>query len=472
MLTASNVLFPLVTYPYVSRILQATATGKVNYASTFINYFVMVASLGIPTYGIRICSGIRDDSKKLSKAVHELLIINSVMTIISFIFLIMILVNVSRFYTDLSLYAIGSINLLLNMLGMNWLYSALEDYKYITIRSIIFKVVSLLLIILLIHSPGDYIKYMAIEVFAVSGSNILNFFHSRKYVQYKKFENYEIRKHIKAVLTFFATTLAISIYTNLDIIMLGSLVGDTQVGYYSSALKIRSAAGAFITVLSTILLPRLSYYAANQKQNEFIVLIKKSLVFAMITTFSLTTFFMLCATPSILLLSGPSFFNAGKVLFYLMPSVLFAGISNVTGTQLLVPYGRENALLISIISGAAVDFILNLFLIPRYCAVGAAISTSIAELLVLLIQILISRKNISELLKGNGVYKVVFALGLSSCILIITKNFVIGSNLVYLALNAGLFFGSYIIFLYIFKVPLVINMVFYAKGMYNKLRRI
>ena len=248
-LTVSNVLIPLVTFPYVSRVLGANGIGSVEFSISFINYFVMLASLGIPTYGIRACAKVRDNTEKLSKVVEELLLIGLFMTIVCYIIFFICLFFVPQLSSNKPLFLITSLNLLLNTVSMNWLYSALEEYKFITFRTIVFRLIALALTFLLVKSEKDTDVYALILVLSTSGSFVINAIHSRKFIYYKKFPKYDLLKHIPAVMTFFASTVAISVYTNLDSVMLGFMVGGIQVGYYSSALKVRSAVATLSVAL-------------------------------------------------------------------------------------------------------------------------------------------------------------------------------------------------------------------------------
>ena len=259
-LTMSSIIFPIVTFPYVSRILMPSGTGRVTFATSLISYFSIFAQLGIPTYGIRACAQVRDDRAKLSKTVHELLIINLIMSFFVYIFLGVALVTVPRLFEDRILYIIISSTILLNVIGMEWLYKGLEKYSYITIRSIIFKFIALIAMFVFVHKKDDYIIYGAISIFAASASNILNIIHARKYIYFSFIGHYDLRKHLKAVLVFFAMSCATTIYTNLDTVMLGFMKSDIDVGYYNAAVKIKVILVQVVASLGGVLLPRCSYY--------------------------------------------------------------------------------------------------------------------------------------------------------------------------------------------------------------------
>src|SRR5699024_10268303 len=175
LLTISSLIFPLITFPYVSRILSPEGIGKVSFATSLINYFSMFAQLGIPTYGIRICAQVRDNREKLSRVVQELLSINIITSLISYIGLFIAVFTVPKLQNDKSLYFIMSVTIILSSIGMEWLYKALEEYTYITVRSVVFKFIALLAMFLLIHKQTDYILYGGISILAASASNVLNF---------------------------------------------------------------------------------------------------------------------------------------------------------------------------------------------------------------------------------------------------------------------------------------------------------
>ena len=194
-LTMSSFIFPLITFPYVSRILLPEGTGKVTFATSVITYFAMIAQLGIPTYGIRACAKVRDNKEELSKTVHEIFLINLIMTIVAYVLVGISIIAVPRFYQDKTLFLIISLTIIFNTIGMEWLYKALEQYTYITIRSIIFKFVALIAMFALVHQKQDYVIYGGITILAASASNVFNFINVHKFITLKPFKNYDLKRH-------------------------------------------------------------------------------------------------------------------------------------------------------------------------------------------------------------------------------------------------------------------------------------
>lgn len=443
-LVASNVLLPLITFPYVTRVLQPEAIGQVEFANSVANYFVMFAALGIPTYGIRACARVRDDRAALSQTVRELLVINTGTMLLALAAMLASTALVPRLRVDAALLLVNAFLVLLNPIGLNWLYSALEEYRYITLRSILFKLVSLVCIFLLVRRPQDVILYTGINVFATVGSNLCNLLYSRRYISYRRLAHYELKKHLRPIFVFFATSVAVSIYTNLDTVMLGFLSGNAQVGYYGTALKVRSVLAAVISALSTVTLPRLSYYAVQQQDDAFRALLRKAANFTYVVALPVTLFFCLCARSTVRLLSGESFLPAVPALRFLTVAVLFAGFSGITGTQLLVPRGQEKRLLQSILCGAALDFVLNLFLIPRYGAAGAAFATMLAEAAVLAAQVTFSWSFLRQELPRLGWCKpTLAALGAAAALTPVLAALQNAGPFLLLAAAACVFFGVY-----------------------------
>jgi len=229
-LTMSSFVFPLITFPYISRILLPAGTGKVSFATSLIAYFAMFAQLGIPTYGIRACARVRDDKEKLTRTVHELFIINLVGSIIAYTALFVALAFVPRLQEDKTLYLIISVTIILNCFGMEWLYKALEHYTYITVRSIVFKFIALVAMFAFVHKQSDYVIYGGLTILAASASSIFNFIHVHNYITLKPMGGYHFKHHFKAVVVFFAMSCATTVYTNMDTVMLGFMKTDVDTG--------------------------------------------------------------------------------------------------------------------------------------------------------------------------------------------------------------------------------------------------
>ena len=479
-LTMSGFIFPIISFPYISRVLGPEGTGPVRFATAVVTYFGMFAQLGIPTYGVRACARVRDDRDSLSRTVHELLLINLVMCVIVYALFFISLWIVPKFRNSKVLLTIVSITILLNAIGVEYLYRALEQYTYITIRSIVFKLIALVSIFLLIHSLKDYVLYGAITIFAASASNILNFIHSRKLINYKWYGDYAFKKHYKAIVVFFAMSCATTVYLNLDSIMLGFMTTDTDVGYYDAAVKIKTILVSVVTSLGTVLLPRASYYVEHGEMEEFKRITKKALNFVCIFATPLMLYFIIFAREGILFLSGEKFAPSIAAMQIIMPTLLFIGLSNIMGIQILVPLGLERIVLYSEIAGAVVDLIINALLISSMKSAGAALGTTVAECIVFLVQFVFLCRikdsiDIKDAYRGISYWKILLGICMAGAASFWVKMLDITSishnielqNFILLAISAIIFFGVYLTIMLLTKDRLTREII---DGLLNRFR--
>lgn len=469
-LTMSNFIFPLITFPYVSRILLPVGTGKVSFATSLIYYFNMFAQLGIPTYGIRTCARVRDNREELTRTAHELLIINIVMSILAYIALGVALAFVPKLKEDRALYVVISFSIILTAIGMEWLYKALEQYTYITIRSIIFKFVALIAMFGLVKSKNDYTIYGGITILAASASNIFNLINAHKYIDFKPVGNYHFKRHLKAIMVFFAMACATTIYTNLDTIMLGFIKTNEDVGYYNAATKIKGILVSIVTSLGAVLLPRVSYYIEHGQEEKFKAISQKALNFVFLIASPMTVYFILFAREGIFFLSGPAYEGSIMPMKLIMPTLLFIGLTNIMGIQILVPTGREKIVLYSEIAGAVVNVIINSVLIPSMAASGAAIGTVVAEFVVLLVQYYALRKEVTDVLLKIQYPKIIVGLILGTAASLWAARYVTGYFLT-LVISAAAFGVAYGICLAVLRETFVAEILQQIAGRIKKIRR-
>lgn len=453
-LQISAFIFPLITFPYVSRILGPSGTGNVSFATSIVTYFALFAQLGIPTYGIRATARVRDDKKLLSKTVQEIFIINAVMCVLAYFVFFVVLNLVPKMYNDKVLFIIISSIILFNSVGMDWLYKGLEKYTYITFVSIIFKFIALILMFVCVHHKNDYVIYGAISIFAASASNICNLVNIHKLIYIKPIFNYEFTKHFRPIMIFFAMSCATTIYTNLDTVMLGFMKDNVEVGYYNAAIKIKNVLLGVVTSLGTVLLPRASYYIENNMYSEFKRIAGKALNFVVLISFPLCLYFILFAKEGVLFLSGDAYTEAILPMQILMPTLIFIGLTNIMGIQMLIPLGREKVVLYSEIAGAIVDLVINTILIPIMASSGAAIGTLVAEMVVWIVQYIALKEDVKEAYVKIRYLPIVIGLAISALFSMLIKLLGLSSFFT-LLLSAIVFFGIYLVVLTVAKEKLV-----------------
>lgn len=381
--TLLQIIFPIITFPYASRVLGTVAIGKVNFSNTFISYFVLLASLGIPTYAVRECAKVKDDKNKLNSVYSELLCLNLIFTFMSYLCLI-IVVNIFNFDQYKQLIYLYSILILFTTLGVSWIFNVFEKYFYITIRSLIFQVISLILLFILVKNKNDYIIYAGLTILSNVGSNILNFKYSKKLVRFSLKSVNNIKRHIKPILIMFSAAIATTIYVNLDITILGIFKTADEVGLYTSATKINLAITTLISSVSTVLLPRLSYYVSKNDKKQYNYLIFKTVDFVMMLAIPISTGLFILSKDIIVLFSGIGFVNAFMQMRILALSIWCSRLNYIIAIQVFIPMGKEKYLFYSTVCGAISNCILNYLMIPKWGGNGAAITTVISELIVFL----------------------------------------------------------------------------------------
>lgn len=377
----SGLLFPLISFPYASRIMQADGIGQVNFFSSIISYISLFTCLGIPMYAIRETARVRDDKIELSKISIEILLIHTGLTLLGYMIVGILCFTVAKMKADIPLFLLLSTNILFVAVGCDWFYQGIEDFKYITIRGLVVKILSLVLLFVFVRTKNDLMYYAAYSVIGSVGGNIFNFIRLRKYIKVRfcQFKELHPLRHLRPALRIFVLNLIISLYANLDTIMLGFFKDTTVVGYYTGATKLTKMLMGLVSSLGTVMLPRLSNILRCGQQEEFNRLSQKAIDFTLAFSFPLFLGLLALAPTLIHLFCGSSYEPAILTLQIISPILLIIALSNVMGIQILYPQGKENLVIYSTVVGALLNIILNLILIPFYAQNGAAVATVIAE---------------------------------------------------------------------------------------------
>lgn len=380
-----RLIFPLITFPYVSRVLMPEGIGKVNFANSIVMYFYTIASLGIGSYGIREAAKIRNDRLALAKFTKEMLSINIVSTLVSYILLAASLVFVKKFESYRILIIVNSSSIILNTIGFEWLYSALEEYGYITLRSIIFQIVSLALTFILVRNSDDVVNYALVSVISNVGSNVCNLIHARRYLDLKTKVKLEIKKHLKPIFLLFFSSIAITVFSILDTSMVGFIKDDVEVGYYTSASKIIRMIRDLFPAISTVMFARVSYYVGTKETQKIKEVTGQIFNLFYALSIPICMGFILLMKPILLLMCGSEFLPAVAVGQVLAPLVILSSISGYLSGAILISFGREKIYMYVEVGAALLDIVLNFAFIPKYGALGAGIATLITELVMFII---------------------------------------------------------------------------------------
>ena len=394
--TITGLIFPVITFPYASRILLPDGIGVVNFQMSIINYIVLFTSLGIPLYAVKEIAKYRDNIAIRNKTTVEITILSLLLCLIGYIAVALIGKFVPQVNTNLALFYILSLTILFTAIGVNWFYQAIEDFKFITIRAVLIRTLAAASLFLFVKDKSDLLIYGAITVGSTVGNNVINFVHLKRYISISSLKGlkFNIFKHIRPALRIFVLNLIISIYVQLNTIMLGFMDGDYAVGIYTAGNKIPHIILSLVTSMGVVLLPRCSNLVASGKMDEFKSVCDKATRLVLMLALPFTAGLILLSEPIIEIFCGHAFIDAVPVIYWTAPVILFIGLTNVIGIQILYPLGKENIVIYSTLGGAIVNVALNIILIPKFSAIGAGISTFAAELAVLIIQIVAGRKYI------------------------------------------------------------------------------
>lgn len=389
--TVTSLLFPLITFPYISRILLPEGIGIVNFYQSIIQYIVLFSSLGIPMYAIRETAKYRDDSRKCSITTLEILSLHFILTIIGYLIVFVLCSTVAEVKENVTLFLILSAQLFFTVIGCEWFYQGVEDFKYITVRSIVMRTLSMVFLFIFVKSKEDILLYGVYCVVGIYAGNIFNFLRLRKYLDFSVIRELKPFNHLKPALKIFVLNLITSLYVNLNSVMLGFLKGPESVGFFTAATKITQLLLGLTSALGTVMLPRLSNLIANNNFEEFNRLANIATKFMFAVTLPLSVAVILLADDLILLLSGDAYYDAILTLKILSMIIFAIGLSGVFGIQILYPLGKESIVIKSTAAGAAINLVLNFILIPDFSQNGAAVATLLAEIGVTAVMVYLAR---------------------------------------------------------------------------------
>lgn len=426
--TFLNFLFPLITFPYISRVLSVEEIGKYNFSNSIISYFLLLAALGIDKYAIREGAKYRENKERFSSFASEIFSFNIVSTLVSYslLFLFILFSKTLERYTVCIL--IFSLQIFFTTLGTEWVYSIFEEYRYITIRSILFKMISVAFLFMFVRNEGDYLAYAAITVFASVGSNVLNFFNAKKICSIRFTLKIDWKKLFKPIMIIFASNIAIQIYVNSDTTMLGYLKDDYAVGIYSVATKIYLIVKNLTGSILTVTIPRLAYLASKKVKDDYEELLNKVANALIILILPSIVGLTMLSREAILIIAGNKYLDAQLPLVVLSIAILFSTFSGLFNNCVLLPHKREKVFLKSSIISAVTNIVLNFILIPYFGAVAAAFTTLISEIIMALMNFmgcrdLIGRVVFNKSFKNNLTSVFCGSIGVIICCKIIMTVF-------------------------------------------------
>lgn len=385
-------IIPLITTPYLSRTLGADGIGTVSFAESIVSYFVLFATFGMTTYGQREISYVQDNTEKRTKVFLETKLLEVITGSIALIAYIPFALK----QENQAIYLVLSLNILAVIANVAWFFQGMEEFGKIVLRNIIFKILHLIFIFVFIKTKDDITLYAFGMAFFLFISNASLWFQLPKYMTKMNIRAIKPFRDMKTVLSLFIPTIAVQVYTVLDKTMIGLITNSSfENGYYEQAIKISKMVLAIVTALGTVMIPRIGYHYAKNENEVVRSFMYRAYRFVWFMGIPLSFGLLGIAPNFVPWFYGKGFDKVIPLLGILGFLVLSIGINNVTGVQYFIPTGRQNLFTMTVLIGAAVNFILNFILIRYFQSIGAAIASVAAETVIALVQIYIIRKELS-----------------------------------------------------------------------------
>ena len=387
-----TILTPLLTTPYISRVLGAGGIGVFSYEYSIASYFQMFAILGMSNYGRRSIAEVHGGKDELSAtfwSIYAVQFFFSIIVIFAYLFYIIAFAETKILGYIMLTYVVAG------MFDINWFYFGLEKFKFTTIRNTIIKFLTVFSIFVFVQSENDIFQYSAIYCVGALISQLFLWLYLPKYISLVRIHFVDCKKHIIPNFILFIPIIAVSLYKTMDKIMLGYMTNLRQVGLYQNSENILQVPMSLVQSLGAVMMPRIANIISSKQSKENVSeYMRKSIAIALFIASSIGFGIMTVGQEFVSVFFGPGFEECVLLLDILLPSCIFLAFANVIRTQYLIPYKRDKIFVITVFYGAIVNLIMNYILIPRYQCFGAAVATFFAEFVVCISQSIYVRKNI------------------------------------------------------------------------------
>ncbi|MCD8318123.1 MAG: flippase [Paraprevotella sp.] len=383
-LTTANYIFPFILFPYVSRVLGVANNGKCSFIDSLVNYFILFSMMGVSIMGIREIAAHRGDKRQLAFSFSNLLMLNLIVTFIAIVLLLCATFFVPYLSSYRDLLYIGVLKLLFNVFLIEWLYKGLEEFRYITVRSIAVRFLYLLLVLVFVRSSKDYVIYFFLTTMIVVVNAIINCWHSRRFVQFS-FSGLHMQSYVRPFFMLGVYLLLTSMYTSFNVTFLGFVSGDVQVGLYSTAVKLFNIIVALFSAFTGVMLPRMSSLVESGRMEDFKTLLYKSVDVLFCISVPLVIFTIIMARPIVYLISGKEYEGAVVLLQIVAALILIIGYEQILVMQALMPLKEDKVILRNSFMGALLGVFLNVILVPKWQGIGSSVCWLLSETLILIL---------------------------------------------------------------------------------------
>lgn len=393
-LTLSTYLMAFITFPYVSRVLGVDRIGLVNFVDNTTGYFLLFATMGINILGVREISATKNNREKRSQIFSNIFGLNFSFTIIILCFYYWAIYSIPRLHQNSELFYIGSAKIIFTVFLIEWFFSGLENFRYITIRSLLIKFLYIISVFVFIKAEEDYKLYFILTISTIIINAVINLTYIQNFIDFNIRDCFRWQRYIKQNFILGFYTIMTSMYITFNVMYLGIVSDNTEVGYYTTAFKLYTVVIGLFTAFSNVMLPRISTLLANGEREKVHSLIIKSFNITSSLTIPLITICVILAPQIIYILSGPNYEGAIVPMRIIMPAVFFVGIAQIFVGQILIPMKNDKALLLTSIVGATLSIILNLIFTNKMFCIGSAIVLLLSEITTTSIYIYYVRREI------------------------------------------------------------------------------
>lgn len=383
LLNIAGYIFPLLTFPYVTRVLGVEGIGATQYADSIIQYFAIFSMLGISTIGIREIAQFKGDRHRMSEVFYSLLALNLITSVISVSVLLIMVAVVPTFASHKELIFIGAARILCGALVVEWFFRGMENFRYITIRSLIIRLLYVASVFLFIKDRDDYITYFLLTTLATIANAVVNIFYSIRFVSFSSCR-INFVPYIKPLLTLGAYQILTAMYISFNVMFLGNKCGDIEVGYYTTATRLYGIVMSFFSVFTGVMMPRMSSLVAEGKNEEFTHMTSKSIDLLLAFTLPIIVLTEVYCPQIINIIAGDGYEGAITPMRIVMPLMLIIGYEQIIIIQNLSPLRKDKAILVNSCIGASVALVLSFTIVSHLGCIGSAIVWSCSELSVLL----------------------------------------------------------------------------------------
>lgn len=378
-LTLSTYLINFITFPYVARVLGVERIGLVNFVDNTVNYFLLFATMGVGLLGVREIAAVKEDKKRRDQVYSSMLALNLLFTLVSLGIYLLCISTIPKLCQYDELFYIGTAKILFTVFLVEWFFTGVENFRYITLRSILIKVLYIISVFLFVRDTSDYRLYFILTVGVVVLNALINQLYIRKFVRVR-WNNIQLFKYLKQNVTLGIYTLMTSMYLTFNVMYLGLVSNNTEVGYYTTAFKLYSVILGFFTAFTNVMLPRMSSLLANGEKDRFQELVNRSFSVMATCCIPLILCSMIMAPQIVYILSGPGYEGAILPMRIIMPAAFAVGVAQVLAIQVLMPMKKDKVLLIASIIGAVVSLLINLLVVPSVKSVGSAVVLLCSEM--------------------------------------------------------------------------------------------